>query len=135
MWRVSMTRIPKGVNRTMLRTVLDATTGMLLCTWLAVTAALIAQTWSHPLALLLPFVPAVGFVARMCGILGAILGLVSGAYVFVVALFAPMGRFDIASTDACTALFWMVLCAAVAAFIFERRNYATKGIGDGGKAC
>ena len=41
-------------NRRLLRSLLDTLTGTLLCTWLALAAALVGQNISHPLGLLYP---------------------------------------------------------------------------------
>ena len=118
-----------------MRALLDTLTGALLCTWFSVTAALIQQTWPHPLVFLTLFVPAVGLIARFWGFGGAILGLVSSLSVFRVGLFAPVGRIEVASADAGAGLFWLVLGAVVAAYIFARRQRANSEDPSGAGSC
>ena len=99
---------------------LDTLTGALLCAWFALTAALVARTWPHPVALALLLVPAVGWVARVWGMPGAMLGLASAIAVSSLALFVPIGSFDVDSAEARTALFWMALLGGVAAYVLGR---------------
>lgn len=51
----------------LLSCLLDTIKGALLYTWLAVSVALVRQTWPHPLLLLSLFVPAVGVISRFWG--------------------------------------------------------------------
>ncbi len=122
-------------NRRLLRSLLDTLTGTLLCTWLALAAALVGQNISHPLGLLILFVPAVGVVARVWGRTAAILGLTSTVFIFCAAVFAPIGRMEVASADARTGIFWMVLCAGVAAYVFARPEYPRPQPHERGKSC
>jgi len=112
---------------------LDTVIGMLLCTWLALTASLIGRNIPHSLGLLVLPVPCAGLVARIWGIVGGLLGLVCSAWVFCTALLAPFGRPDVASADARTAIFWMVLCGGVAAYVFARPRHAQSEPHSGGK--
>jgi len=109
-------------RRRLLRDLLDTTTGALLCTWLAVTVALVRQAWPHPLLLLVLFVPAVGVIARVWSLGSAMLGLAFAVVVFPMGLFAPLGRFEIASANARVGLFWAVLAAVTLAYVFARRQ-------------
>jgi K+-sensing histidine kinase KdpD len=106
----------------LLRYLLDTTTGALLCTWLALTVALVQQTWPHPLLFLVLFVPSVGVIARFWGFGSAMLGLAFSLVVFRMGLFAPLGRFEVASANARVDLFWMVLAAGTIAYVFARRQ-------------
>ena len=110
------------LNRGITRCMLDTLTGTLLCTWLALTAALVGQNIAPPLSLLLIFIPVVGVVARAWGLAAAMLGLASIVSVFCATVFAPIGRMNVASADARTGIFWMVVCAAVGAYVFARRE-------------
>lgn len=101
---------------------LETTTGAMLCTWLALTVALIRQTWPHPLLFLFLFVPAVAVIARFWGLGAAMLGLASSIVVFRMGLFAPLGRFEVASPNARVDLFWAVLVACTLAYVFARRQ-------------
>jgi len=125
----------ESINRGFLRSLLDTLTGTLLCTWLALTAALLAQNISRPLSLLVIFVPAVGVVARFWGFTAAMLGLTSTVFVFCAAVFAPIGRMEVASADARTGIFWVALCAGVAAYVFARRDCPRPQPHEGGKSC
>lgn len=108
------------VSRRLPKSLLDTLTAALLCTWLALTAALAGQTWRWSPELLLLFIPIVGVVARVWGFAGAMLGLLSALAVFRVGLFDPIGRLEVASADARTSLFWVILGASVAAYVFAR---------------
>lgn len=124
-----------GVDRLSLRTVLDTVTGALLCVWLAITAALVGQTWPYPPELLILFVPAIGMVARVWGLAGALLGLASACVILRVGLFGPIGRFEVASGDARTVLFWTIFGAVVAAYVFARPQRTRTDTGGGGGSC
>jgi K+-sensing histidine kinase KdpD len=118
-----------------LRSLLDTSTGALLCAWLAVTATLVGQTWPYSAELLILFIPAIGAVARIWGFAGAMLGLVSALAVFRVGLFMPLGRLDVASADARASLFWVMLGASVAAYVFARPQCIHRERRDGGWSC
>jgi K+-sensing histidine kinase KdpD len=115
--------------------VLDTTTGALLCAWLALTVALVRQTWPHPLLFLILFVPAVGVIARFWGFGGAMMGLVFSMVVFRMGLFAPLGRFEVASAYARVDLFWAVLAAGTTAYVFARRQHLRPDVRGGGGSC
>jgi K+-sensing histidine kinase KdpD len=119
----------------LLRYLLDTTTGALLCTWLAVTVALVRHTWPHPLLFLILFVPAVGVIARFWGFGGAMLGLAFSLLVFRMGLFAPLGRFEVASANARVDLFWTVLAAGTIAYVFGRRQRQHPEVRGGGGSC
>jgi K+-sensing histidine kinase KdpD len=118
-----------------LRSVLDTSTGALLCAWLAVTATLVGQTWPYSPEVLILFIPAIGAVARIWGFAGAMLGLVSALAVFRVGLFMPVGRLDVASADARTSLFWVMLGASVTSYVFARPQRIHREMRDGGGSC
>jgi hypothetical protein len=121
----------RGRSR-LLRYLLDTTTGALLCTWIAVTVALVRQTWPHPFVFLILFVPAVGVIARFWGFGGAMLGLVFSGVVFRMGLFAPLGRFEVASANARVDLFWTLLAAGTIAYVFARRQPLHPEVRSGG---
>ena len=127
--------IAEGSRRRSLRSLLDTLTGALLCAWLAVTAALVGQTWPYSPELLILFIPAIGAIARIWGFAGAMLGLVSALSVVRVGLFTPIGRLDVASADARTSLFWMMLGASVAAYVFARPQHIAPEMRNGGGSC
>jgi K+-sensing histidine kinase KdpD len=114
---------------------MDTLTGTLLCTWLALTLTLVGQNTSHSLELLALFVPGVAVIARVWGFVAAMLGTASACAVFCTGMFAPTGRMQVASADARTGLFWMVLCAGVAAHIFARPRCIRTELREGGKSC
>ena len=119
----------------LLQSLLDILTGTLLCTWLALTAAIVGQSLPHPLALLVLFVPVLAMVARTWGLAAAMLGLATSVSVFCAALFIPFGHMEVASADARTGLFWMALFGAIAAYVFARPQRANSEIREGGKSC
>lgn len=102
------------------RSLLNSITSLVLCSWVAVAIALIAEIWWHPIALLMVFVVVPGFVARACNLMGAILGLAAAAWVFCVGLLPPIGRIEVSSPTARMALFWMLALGLVAAYVFAR---------------
>ena len=103
--------------------------------WLALTVALVDRTWPHPLGLMVLLVPVAAFVAKAWGFAGAVLGLASAVLVFCLALFVPIGRMTVASADAQTSLFWMVLSASVAAYVFRRSEPKPKADSDEVRSC
>ena len=112
---------------------LDTTIGALLCTWLAVSMAVIRQTWPHPLLCLVLFVPVVAVIARFWGLGGTMLGLASSTVVFRMGVFAPLGSFEVASRNARVDLFWAVLAAGILAYVFARRRRLRPDVrGEGG---
>jgi hypothetical protein len=118
-----------------LRSLLDTSTGALLCAWLAVSATLVGQTWPYSPELLILFIPAIGAVARTWGFAGAMLGLASALAVFRVGLFTPVGQLEVASADARTSLFWVMLGASVAAYVCARPQRVHREMRDGGRSC
>lgn len=130
-----MMRIQGSDNPKLLRTVLDALTGTLLCAWLALTVVLVDRTWPHPLGLMVLLVPVAALVARAWGLAGAVLGLASAVFVFCLALFVPIGRMTVASADAQTSLFWMVLSGSVAGYVFRRSEPKHKADSDEMRSC
>jgi hypothetical protein len=122
-------------RRRLLRSLLDTLTGALVCTWCSLTAALLHQSWPHPLIFLILFVPTVGVIARFWGFGGAILGLASSLGVFRVGLFAPLWNFEVASAEARAGLFWMILGASVAGFVFARPQGVRSETHGGSRSC
>jgi hypothetical protein len=109
-----------SVRHRLMRSLLDTLTGALVCTWLALTAALVGQTWPWPPELLALLIPSAAVVARVWGFAGAMLGLVSALTVFRVGFFDPIGRLEVASADTNTSLFWVILGSSIAAYVFAR---------------
>ena len=114
---------------------MNTLTGAVFCTWLALTVTLLGQYISDPVRLLVPFPPAAALIARVWGVAAAIVGITSSVAVFCAALFAPIGSIKVASPDAQTGLFWMVLGSVVAAYIFARPHRTHGKIRIGGKSC
>lgn len=114
---------------------LDTLFGIFLCAWFALTAALLARAWPHPLALLSLFATAVGLVARAWEFVGAMLGLAASVFVFWLSRFVPMSHFDISSADARLGLFWVMASASLAAWVFERARAKNWDIRKGDKSC
>lgn len=123
------------ISRRFLRSMLDTLTGAVICIWLSLTAALLGQTWRHPLLFLILFVPAVGVIARLWGLSGAILGLVSSLVVFRVGLFVPLGRLEVTSPDARAGLFWTVVGAGIVVYVLARPQHRRRTIRKGGESC
>jgi K+-sensing histidine kinase KdpD len=118
-----------------LSALLDTLMGALLCAWVAATIALVGQIWVYSPEVLIFFIPVAGAVARLWGFTGAMLGLALSLIVFRVGLFAPIGSLEVASADARTVLFWVMLGASVAAYVFARPRHRQSEIRREGGAC
>lgn len=102
------------------RQILETVTGTLFCTWMTVTVAVLGQNLTHPVSLLALVVPCIGFVARIWGILAALLGLACSALVSCTSLLAPVGSIAVASAGGRAVVFWMILWGGFAAYVFAR---------------
>jgi K+-sensing histidine kinase KdpD len=135
LFRRPQASVAERSRRRSLRSFLDTLMGALLCALLAATFALVGQTWGYSPELLTLFIPVPGAVARLWGFAGAMLGLALALVVFRVGLFAPIGSLAVASADARTVLFWVMLGSGVAAYVFARPRHRQSEIRREGGSC